>query len=193
MQPKGPLPPKTEYKPTPLPIALKQKPKESKIIFKGLGSTGIRFQMPKRTIGFEDKLSFFAVGLAIAFFIFIFTQLVKIWPIWGTVSSIFASLAIIAFILYEALQFNEQQALEIHPTHLRIYKHSALGTKDLIIPLEQIIRMQVATSSPTISYLNQETGKVDEAIFMDYCSRREKEWMVMTLRSIIFYKTGKTV
>ena len=65
---KGPMPLELpKYEPTPIPKALKQKPKESKITFQGVGQTGIRFLIPQRKLGFEDYLSFVAVTLFIFF------------------------------------------------------------------------------------------------------------------------------
>lgn len=191
---KGPLPPELpKYEPTPLPKALKQKPKESKIVFQGVGSSGIRFTLPRRTMVFEDYLSFVAIALFTSFMAYVCHRMIVMWEIYGWIASIIVVLGIIAFITYEVLHFKEQQSLEIQPTHFKVFKTSPLGNKSFIIPINDILKVQVATSSPTITYLDQKTGDTKELIFMDYSSRREKEWFVVLFRSVVYNLTNKVI
>lgn len=190
----GPLPPELpQYKPTPIDKALKLKPRESKIVFKGVGQTGIRFLIPRRKLGFEDNLSFVAVALYIGFMSYLCYTMVDMWGIIGWFITSIVVIGTIAFLVYEILHFREQQALEIQPTYFKIFKTSPLGNKEFVIPIRDILKVQVATSSPTITYLSETTGESVETVFLEYSSRREKEWFVIILRSVVYNLTNRVV
>ena len=191
---KGPMPLELpKYEPTPIPKALKQKPKESKITFQGVGQTGIRFLIPQRKLGFEDYLSFVAVTLFIFFMSYMCYRMVVMWGTLGWILSTLVVMAIMAFIAYEFLHFKESQALEIQPGYFKVFKTSPLGNKEFVIPIRDILKVQVATSSPTVTYIDHKDGESKELIFLEYSSRREKEWFVVLLRSVVYNLTKRII
>lgn len=184
-------PPK--YKPVDLVKALKNKPRESKIIFKGHEGESIRFILPVRSFHFDDYLSFFAVGMLVLFISWLAYTTVLIWGVLGLVFSVLIAVGLIYWYFYESKYFKEQQVIEIGRKGLTIERYLKNGVQKKFIPILDIKKIQVATSSPSVTFFDEETDQVEEKMFMEYCLRGEKEWIVLILRSIIFNVTNRVV
>jgi len=182
-----------KFEPVDLATALKGKPRESSISFKGMPDQSIRFVLPIRKFHFDDYLSFFAAALMTGFFGWLCYTTILIWEIWGVLFSLIVSGGLIYWFVYEKQFFKEQQVIQIGRSGLKLERYYGKKQRIISIPLDDIRSLTIATSSPVITYYDEEKNEVKEKMFMEYCQRSEKQWITMILRSIIYNVTQKVV
>lgn len=182
-----------EYKPTDLVKALKMKPRESSIVFKGKEGSSIRFILPIRKFSFDDYLSFFAVGVFTLFISWLVYTTILVWGIGGYIFAAIVVAGLVYFYLYESRFFKEQQVIEIGRDGLKLERYLKKGNEVVFIPMSDIRKLNASSSSPILTYYDAAANEVKERMFMEYCQRSEKDWIVLILRSVIFNVTNRVV
>ena len=185
-------PNKFEFKPIDLRKALVQKPKLSKITFKGIGNTGIHFNLPPRFMNFYDYV---VMVLLIAFFVlFVYvTYWLTVMDVWyGYIIPWILWGAYIYAVYREYASFKTLYSLEITNTHFSMIQNKNEKVKRKDILLENIVQFRMNSLGPSVIYMQSEQDEMED-LFMEFSSKREQEWIISILRSIVYNVKKKLV
>ena len=188
-----PKPKQFKFTPADLKKALLNKPKKSKISFKGLDDQTLQFVMPERGMLYEDYYILFILGGGFCVSIYL-TYYLAIYGEYGWFGYLIP-LIIWTGLIYGAYQeyhtFKQRQILEISKRSF-IIKNIKKGKEKLEkISLDEIILFKLASFSASVLYLREEKEK--EVMFMEYVSRNEQQWLIVILRTIVYNVTKNIV
>jgi hypothetical protein len=183
---------KISFRPLDLKKALVNKPIGSKISFKGIGNDALEFAMPARSMNFYDYV---VMALLIGFFIvFLF---VTYWVVvmGGWFSFVFPPIIWGGFLYAaykELMTFKQTEFLEISNKLFAITRTKKTKIKRKEITLDKILLFRMNSLGPSVIYMGNDNNE-NEALFMEFSSRKEQEWIISILRSIVYNVTKKIV
>jgi hypothetical protein len=182
-----------QFTPVDLKKALLNKPKKSKISFKGLDDQTLQFVMPERGMLYEDYYILFILGGGFCVSIYL-TYYLAIYGDYGWFGYLIP-LIIWAGLIYGTYQeyhtFKQRQILEISKRSFIIKNIKKGKEKVEKISLDEIILFKLASFSASVIYLREE--KEIEAMFMEYVNRNEQQWLIVILRTIVYNVTKNIV
>ena len=182
-----------QYKPVDLKKALLNKPKKSKISFKGIDDHTIQFIMPERSMLYEDYivLSILAGGVCVAAYVTYWLAFFGNYGWFGYIFPVLVWIILIYAAIHEYHSFKERHIFEISNRYLTIKNLKKGKEKVQKIALDEIILIKLASFSLSVIYIRDEKEK--EVMFMEYAERIEQQWLVLILRTIVYNVTNKVV
>ena len=182
-----------QFKPVELKKALLNKPKKSKISFKGLDDHTLQFVMPERGMLYEDYYVLFILGggFCLAVYVTYWLAIYGNYGLFGYVFSLLIWVGLIYGSYNEYHTFKERQILEISNQAFVIKNIKKGKEKVQKIGLDEIFLFKLASFSASVIYIREEKEK--EIMFMEYTGRNEQQWLVLILRTIVYNVTNKVV
>jgi hypothetical protein len=182
-----------QFTPVDLKKALLNKPRKSKIRFKGLDDQTLQFIMPQRGMLYEDYYMLFILcgGACVSIYLTYYLAVFGDYGWFGYLIPLIVWTILIYGSYHEYYTFRQRQILEISK-HSFIIKNIKKGKEKLEkISLDEIILFKLASFSASVIYLRDEKEK--EAMFMEYASRNEQQWLIIILRTIVYNVTKNIV
>ena len=105
------------------------------------------------------------------------------WILWG---------GYIYAVYREYASFKTLYSLEITNTHFSMIQNKSEKIKRKDILLENIVQFRMNSLGPSVMYMQSEQDEMED-LFMEFSSKREQEWIISILRSIVYNVKKKVV